>query len=424
MGAERILLVMATTEYKADDFLEACRRAGVEAVIATDRCHVLDGYYTFPDGSLVIDFYELDAAVEEIVRVMRAHPPQAVLPAGGEAAAVLAARVAGRLGLAANPPEAAEAARNKLTMRQRLTRAGARQPRFFACDREDLPAEVAHRVGAELGWPCVIKPLLLSASRGVMRADDAVDLAQKLSRLSALLALPELAALDPRYGRTVLVEQFVPGGEVALEGILDGGRLRVLAMFDKPDPLDGPFFEETLYVTPSRLPDDAKEAVRSAAAQAALGLGLTTGPVHAELRLAPEGPVVIELAARSIGGLCSRMLRFGTGLSLEEVLVRHALGQDVAELEREAPASGAMMIPIPSAGVLKAVDGLDDALAVDGIEDVVISQEIGRDLVPLPEGASYLGFLFARGHHPEGVERALRRAHRALRFTIVPTLPT
>jgi hypothetical protein len=216
----------------------------------------------------------------------------------------------------------------------------------------------------------------------------------------------------------------VPGAEVALEGILQGGELRTLALFDKPDPLDGPYFEETLYLTPSRLGTAEQAAVRGVVARAAAAMGLTTGPIHAELRLAPGGPSAIEVAARSIGGLCSRMLRFGTGMSLEEVLVRHALGQDVSGVEREASAAGVMMLPIPRAGVLKAVDGVERALELDGIEDLVISQEIGRELVPLPEGASYLGFLFARGTSPEAVERALRRAHAALRFTITPTMPT
>jgi biotin carboxylase len=307
-------------------------------------------------------------------------------------------------------------------MRELLRAAGVPTPRGFACDRETPLEEVARRVEAEVGWPCVIKPLLLAASRGVMRVDDPHDLAHKLPRLSRLLATPEVAELDPTFARQVLVEAFVSGPEVALEGVLDHGQLRTLALFDKPDPLEGPFFEETIYVTPSRLPTAIQEAVRAVTAAAATAMGLVTGPVHAELRLAPAGPVVIEVAARSIGGLCSRMLRFGTGLSLEELLVRHALGEDVARLEREQAAAGVMMLPIPQAGVLKAVDGVDAALEVDGVEDVVISQELGRELVPLPEGASYLGFVFARGTHPAGVERALRRAHERLRFTIVPLL--
>jgi len=419
---DRVLLVMATTEYKADDFLAACRRVGVEAVLATDRCHVLDGYYQFPEGSLVIDFYQQDQAVETIVEALRARPVKAVIPAGGEWAAVIAAEAAARLGLPANPPSAAEAARNKRKMRELLHLAGVPSPRFFACDRDEVVEEVARRVEAEVGWPCVVKPLLLSASRGVMRADDPHDLSHKLRRLARLLATPELAEMDAVFSRQVLVESFVPGMEVALEAVLERGQLRTLAFFDKPDPLEGPFFEETIYLTPSRLPAATQAAVREASALAATAMGLTTGPVHAELRLTPAGPVVIEVAARSIGGLCSRMLRFGTGLSLEELLLRHALGQDVGGLAREAAAAGVMMLPIPSAGVLKAVDGVEQALELPGIEDVVISQEIGRELLPLPEGASYLGFVFARGASPEAVERALRQAHATLRFTITPTL--
>ena len=114
---------------------------------------------------------------------------------------------------------------------------------------------------------------------------------------------------------------------MAVEGLLQGGELEVLAVFDKPDPMDGPFFEETIYVTPSRQPTAVLAAVESTVGRAAAALGLREGPVHAELRIGPSGAAtVLELAARSIGGLCARSLRFGAGVSLEEVIIRHALG--------------------------------------------------------------------------------------------------
>jgi biotin carboxylase len=420
-SAGRIVLVVSTTSYRAGAFLEAGRKLGAEVLVASDRCHVLDRYWTWPADALVVDFY----APEEAARIIaQAAPVAAVVPAEGEASALVAAMASAALGLPANAVSAAEAARNKHTMRVVCARAGLVTPRFLCVDVDQDPAALALRIGAEVGWPCVIKPLLLSGSRGVMRADDAAGLLTSFARLRRLLSAPELRELDPLAGRQVLCESYVSGPEVALEGLLTGGALRTLALFDKPDPLEGPFFEETIYVTPSRLPEPTQEAIRAASAEVASALGLRTGPVHAELRLPPRGPpVVIEMAARTIGGLCGRTLRFGTGLSLEELVLRHALGQDVAQIERQRAAAGVMMIPIPAGGILRSADGLDAARAVPGIEDVVISVRPGEKVVPLPEGSSYLGFIFARGEAPAAVEGALRAAHARLSFTIAPTLP-
>jgi biotin carboxylase len=268
-------------------------------------------------------------------------------------------------------------------------------------------------------YPCVVKPLMLSASRGVIRADDEGQFVGAVRRLEAILRTPDAAALGD-IARQVLVEAFIPGREVALEGLLVRGELHVLALFDKPDPLDGPFFEETIYVTPSRLPAPVQAEIASCTARAARALGLQDGPVHAELRVNRRGPSVIEVAARSIGGLCSRTLRFGTGLSLEELILRHALGMGIPSLERERQAAGVMMIPIPRAGVLKEVRGQAEARSVPGIEEIAITAHAGEDLVPLPEGARYLGFIFARAESPERVEAALREAHRRLEFIVMP----
>lgn len=420
---DRLLLLLPKTSYTGDAFLEACDQEGVEVLVATDRCPTVGRMFEFPENTFEIDFYEPAKAVQTIVAAARERPVTGVIPASGEATALVAAMAAERLGLPYNSVAAAEAARNKRRMRELLSAAGVASPRFFAFDMDADPATVAARVTAELGWPCVIKPLLLSGSRGVMRADHPAGLAAAAARLRGLLAIPELLEMDAVAARQVLVEEFVPGAEVALEGLLDGGELRTLAIFDKPDPLDGPFFEETIYVTPSRTHGRTQEAVRSTTAAAARAMGLSHGPVHAELRLSPSGPVVIEVAARSIGGLCSRILRFGTGRSLEELLVRHAVGRDVTGLAREADAAGVMMIPIPAAGLLKTIDGEETARALPGIDDVVISAKVGDELVPLPEGASYLGFIFAHGASAQDVESTLRAAHRALRFAITPMLP-
>jgi biotin carboxylase len=426
--ADRVVLILPKTSYRADAFILAAEAAGVELLVASDRCHVLDGEYAFPPSSFVVDLGDPVAAAERVVAAAQARPVRAVIPAGGETAALVAALAAERLGLVHNPPAAAEAARNKRLLRERLDAEGVPQPCWLSADLEDDPAALAARVERELGWPCVLKPLLLSGSRGVMRADDASDFVARFARLRRLLLTPELLAMDPVASRQILVESFVPGAEVALEGLLENGRLVPLALFDKPDPLDGPFFEETLYVTPSRLSASTQAQVAVVTQMAARAMGLVDGPVHAELRLphdcclGSELGVVIEVAARSIGGLCGRMLRFGTGMSLEELLVRHAVGASVASQVRERAAAGAMMLPIPGAGVLREVTGVDAARAVPGIEDVVISTPLGAELVPLPEGSSYLGFVFARADTPEQVEASLRAAHAALGFVVTPTL--
>jgi biotin carboxylase len=254
----------------------------------------------------------------------------------------------------------------------------------------------------------------------VIRANDPESFRKAWDRIAAILTEPEVAARGGEAARQILVEEFVAGAEVAVEGILTGGELEVLAIFDKPDPLDGPFFEETIYVTPSRLPRKTLEQVRGVTEQGCRALRLAHGPIHAELRLGPEGPVVIEIAARSIGGLCSRTLRFGTGLSLEDLILRHALGMTVLAPERKEGAAGVMMIPIPRAGRLEEVRGLDEARAVPGIADVVISAHAGQRLVPLPEGSRYLGFVFSRAPEPAAAEMALRRAHAKLVFEIRP----
>jgi biotin carboxylase len=303
-------------------------------------------------------------------------------------------------------------------MRELLARAGVPSPTFTTVRIDEDPAAAARR----MAYPCVLKPRVLSASRGVIRADDEAAFVAAFARIRAILREPEVAALGEGTD-SIVVEGFVPGVEVALEGLLEDGALRTLALFDKPDPLDGPFFEETIYVTPSRLPVATQAAVADVAARAARALGLSDGAVHCELRLrAAAGgalePVVLEIAARSIGGLCGRTLRFGTGMSLEELILRRALGRPVDSLERERAAAGVMMIPIPRGGILEEVRGLDEARAVPHVEDVTISLHKGQEVVPLPEGSRYLGFIFSRATTPAQAEAALRAAHRHLHFVI------
>jgi biotin carboxylase len=415
-----LVLVMPNRAYRAGDFLAAAQRAGAEVLVASDRCHMLDERYAFPRESIVVDYHDPEGAAATIAAAAAPHRPQAVIATEGETPALVAALAARALGLPALGVSGARAARDKLASRRACAGAGVPVPRFAA-----VPAAGAGATPPPaIGFPCVLKPTFLAASRGVMRADDPAGYAAAHRRLAALLAVPEVRALDPAAAELILVESFVPGAEVSLEGIVRRGELLPLALFDKPDPLDGPFFEETLYVTPSRHPAALQDAAIAVAAAAARALGIDDGPVHAELRLGPSGPVLLEIAARSIGGLCGRMLRFGAGLTLEDVIVRHALGLELGAPARERRAAGVMMLPIPAAGVLRGVRGVDAARAVAGVEDVVITAPLESELTPLPEGSSYLGFLFARGERPDEVEAALRAAHRELGFDVTPLLPT
>ena len=409
----RLLLIVTTASYRAGAFLEAAGRLGVTVVVGSERPLALAA--ANPQGSLTLDPAAVDPAVREVVGFAARHPIGAVVAADDDGV-ILAATAAAALGLRHATVNAVAAARDKHRMREILAASGIPSPRFARLPIAGDPREAARRVG----FPCVLKPLALSASRGVMRADDEPQLMAAFERLARLLSRPEVAAQGGAAARHVLLESYIPGVEVALEGLLSGGRLRVLALFDKPDPLEGPVFEETIYVTPSRLPIPAQQAIATATAEVAGALGLDEGPIHAELRMNEQGPWMIEIAPRSIGGLCSRTLRFGAGVSLEELILRHALGLEIESYERERGAAGVMMIPIPRAGVLRAASGQAQAREVAGIEEIRITVPIGQEVVPLPEGARYLGFIFARGQTPQSVEDALRAAHHRLAFDIAP----
>ena len=407
----RVLLLMTTSSYRAGAFLDAARAAGVEIVVGLERAQVLAA--SNPAGNLTLDFADEAGAAHAIAAYAARHPLDAVVAADDEGV-TLAARAALALGLPHAPPAAVRAARSKLASREAFARAGLPTPAFERVAFTDDPRPVARRIG----FPCVLKPLFLAASRGVIRADDEVDLAAAFARIGAMLLRPGAAETGVDGGRAVLIERYVPGAEVAVECIVTEGRARVLAIFDKPDPLEGPYFEETIYVTPSRLPAARQAAIVASTQRAIEALGLTHGPAHAEFRLNQTGVWPLEIAPRSIGGLCSRALRFGDRVSLEELILRHACGMDVSGLERDAQASGVMMLPIPRPGILREVDGIEEAKGVAGIEDLRVTIPVGQEVVPLPEGSRYLGFLFARAEDPERVESALREAHRRMRFDI------
>jgi len=410
----RVLLLATTTGYQIRSFANAAETLGIRLVLASDRCDRLEDPWW--DGAIPVRFHDLDRSVDAVVSSCRGQPLAGVL-AVGDRPTVLAARVAAAMGLPGNPVAAAEASRNKLASRRALAAAGLPAPFFQTTSSSTNPSGLT-----AVDYPAVIKPLALSGSRGVMRVDDEGALASGLARLRRLLQSPDIAVQrDPAHDY-VLIESYVPGLEYAVEGLLTDGALRALAIFDKPDPLQGPFFEETIYVTPSRASAEVQQAVVDAVAAAARALGPWPGPVHAECRVNAHGVYVLEVAARPIGGLCSRALRFEgpgqAGASLEEVLLRHAIGQRVGAYRLASGASGVMMIPIPRRGVYRGVKGIEEAQRVDGIDEVLITAKPDERLVPLPEGRSYPGFIFARGDTARGVERSLRGAHACLQFVI------
>ena len=401
----RVLLLLPTETYRAKDFLAAAERLGVDVVVGCERRQAMAD--AMGDGAVVVPLGKVDAAVEIIAALHDRRSLDAVL-AVDDQGLVVAAAASARLGLTHNPIEAVAATRDKAALRARLGAGAVAQPDY----RVVAPGQSVAAAAAQIGYPCVVKPVSRSGSQGVIRVDDDVQASAVAERVRAIVG----------PGEPVLVEGFVAGAEVAVEALLVGGVLEVLAVFDKPDPLDGPFFEETIYVTPSRQPAPILASMAATVTAAAAAVGLREGPVHAELRVGADGrPVVIEVAARSIGGLCARSLRFGAGVSLEEIIVRHAIGAGLDGLRRETQASGVMMLPIRAAGMLKQVSGQAEALAVDGVVGLEISIPAGRAVVPLPEGDRYLGFVFARGPTPADVELALRRAEAALDVVVSPS---
>jgi biotin carboxylase len=404
----RLLLILPSATYRAPDFIAAARELGVAVTVASDRAAAMSA--AMGARTLTLGSSNPQAAAEAIIARAQDTPFAAIV--GVDDQGVMAAALAAeRIGLAHNPPLAVARTRDKAAMRQALAEGDVPQPRYLVLPAGGDVLAATH----EAGFPCVIKPLSLSGSRGVIRADDPAQARAAAERVRAIMA----AAGEPADA-PLLVESYLPGAEVAVEGLLHSGRLQPLAIFDKPDPLEGPYFEETLYVTPSRLPSSVQAEIERITALSATALGLREGPIHAELRVDGHNVSVLELAARSIGGLCSRALRFGVGVSLEELILRHALGLDVDDLGRESMAAGVMMIPIPRSGTLVEVAGQEEARRVPGIRGLKITIGRGRPVVPLPEGDRYLGFLFARALTAEAVEASLRAAHAHLRITIEP----
>lgn len=403
------MLVLPSQTYRAKEFLDAATRLGIDVVSASDTAQAMAA--SFPGRFLALPLQDPKAAARIVDRFARKTPIDAVVAVDDESA-LAAAYAAEQLGIAKNPPSAIEATRDKSKMRRLLSTAGVSQPGFAVVEASENEAENVVYVADLFGYPVVIKPNSLSASRGVERADNADDARLAAARTRSVALSAGCAPDEP-----LLVERYVAGDEIALEGMLTNGAMRTLAIFDKPEPLTGPYFEETIYVTPSRHDPELLGRVEEEIASACAAIGLVDGPLHAEARLAPSGAdpdatvVVLEAAARTIGGKCSKALRFASDRSLEELVLSHALGIDETSLSREAGASGVMMIPVPSSGRFDGVDGSDEALGIEHITELDITVPVGRTIAAWPQGDRYLGFLFARADEPEQVENALRQAH-------------
>ncbi len=410
---KRLLIVASKTGYQTKVFAEAAVRAGYDVQMATDRCHTLDDPWA--DHAIPLRFEHPQRAAAIIAESgVEIHGVVAV----GDRPAQIAALAAQLLGLPHNPDSAVLACRNKNEARRAFSSAGLLVPAYRRVPLNSNPNDLARTTR----FPCVLKPLGLSGSRGVIRADNPAEFAAAFARIHSILAKPEILRLHEDQNRYLQIEDFIPGAEFAVEGVLTGGHLDVLAIFDKPDPLDGPYFEETIYVTPSGQPGKIQRKILDTTRRAVEALGLTHGPVHAEMRVNQEGVWMLEVAARPIGGLCARILRFDDGDGLEEFICRHAAQDPTGSTRLADPARAVMMIPIPRDGIYQSTDGLDDARSVEGIEDIEITAKPGQKLIPLPEGASYMGFIFSKGGSPKHAIEALRRAHDNISFEIATTL--
>jgi hypothetical protein len=419
--SKRLLLFTAKLGYQTRSFEEAARKLGVQLDYVTDRCHQLED--PWGDQAIPVHFETPEAAAYTVMETLRGQEVSGILALGDRPAAA-AAYAARGLGVRYNHPAAVEACRSKLRMKEVFRDAGLSAPWFRSLPIDPAPEPVL----LGISYPCVLKPLSLSASQGVVRANNREEFLAAAVRLRRLLKSPEiLATREPNLDQ-MLLEGYIPGREIAVEGLLTNGALRVLAIFDKPDPLEGPYFEETIYVTPSRLPESVQRAIEKCARDAVRALGLSHGPLHAEFRINDDGVWPLEVAPRPIGGLCARALRFSLDgasepIGLEELLVRHALELPGWNSPREPVASGVMMIPVPKSGILEGVAGEEASRSIPGITELAITARLHDAIAAWPEGSSYLGFLFARGSTPEKVEQSLRDAHKKLSFTIAPSLP-
>jgi biotin carboxylase len=409
----RVLILIPTASYRAHDFMAAANRLGIEVIIGSERRQALSKL--LPDSSLALNLQKPELSLKKIREFAKRNPLSAIVGVDEETV-ILAALASDAMRLSYNSVSSVRATRNKHLMREKISESGLRNPNFRVFSAESDPK----RLAAEIDYPCVLKPTFLSASQGVIRANSPDELVDAFRQVKKIVTDPSNRKKSPETKDQILVEDYIPGTEVAVEGILINGEFKLLAIFDKPDPLEGPYFIETIYVTPSRYPKSVHNEIIETTVMAIKALGLSTGPVHSEMRINEKGIWILEIAARSIGGLCSRALRFSDGSSLEELLLRHAIGEDIHQVQREEKAAGVMMMPVPKPGVLKEVKNIESAKQVPGIENIIITIAPEQKIEPLPFGSRYVGFIFARGESPGFVETSIREAYRRLEVDIQP----
>ncbi len=406
---DRVLVIAPHGSYRTAPFIKAADQLNVDVLIASQGEHSIVSDYV---QGLHIDFQNEEQAIETILTEAKKHAFSGIIGTD-DTTTELAARIAEKLTLPHNNPQAVKIAQRKDLARLSLKDASVKIPEFdLLTTTKSLSQQNIH-----VNYPAVIKPVALSASRGVIRVNNKQELQQALARLAKMLAAER--QIDTAVREILLLEEFIPGKEIAIEAMLHNGVLDVLAIFDKPDPLNGPFFEETYYLTPTSLSEKIQQEIKQTVLESCRAYGLKEGPIHAECRINKKGVWILEVAARTIGGMCGRLLSLGTGHSLEELVLLHAMGRRI-EINTVESAAGVLMIPIPKGGILKRIEGLLDAQRIPYVMEVSIEVRDGYELIPLPEGNSYLGFIFAEAPTVKEAEQALRNAHECLNIVIAP----
>ena len=398
-----VILIIPSASYRTGPFMNAIRKLDLKVLVISDKSQVFSGKY--PDNLIIINFNHWKDKSVEISKWAKNNGLKAVIGVDEESI-VLAANLSNFLNVDHNSIESVLLTKNKYLMRTELKKTGLCSPWFKIFSIY----ESSNKIINEISFPCVIKPTFLSGSRGVMRVNTKKELSEGIKTLNELLSLDELRKRAGKQSDYIMIEEYIPGKEVAIEGIVSEGKLTMLAIFDKPELLEGPTFEETIIVTPSVLTKKIQYSLLETLQVVVKALGIVKGPVHAEARINRNGNYILECASRSIGGLCSKVLEFQGGISLEELILRSYLGRNIEKSKLIGNARGVMMMPTEKKGILKEIGGVKDALVVNGVTDLQITVKPGEKLQPLPKGDRYLGFIFAEGNNQEFVINALKNA--------------
>ena len=407
---QRFLLIAQPNSYRIAPYIKAAQNMGLEVMIASAGQHSL---ITEVHAGIHINLNDIPTSLKTILDEATKKPFAGIL-GSDDSTVELAAAVAAELGLSHNPPEAARISQRKDLARAELSLSGAAVPIHCLID---LSKTIDNQM-AGLPWPCVIKPLNLSASRGVIRTNNEQEFIEACTRIKKII----VHSADEFERTHVLIEDYIDGIEIAYEGYLKKGELNTLTIFDKPEPLTGPYFEETIYVTPSQLCNDIQDNIKQTVQQACEIYGLKTGPVHAELRIDKNNkPWILEVASRTIGGDCARTLDSDNGFNIEELTIALAMNRPF-EIDSDEQCRGVMMMPIKKGGILRRVEGLSKAGKVEHVESIDIIIREGNELIPLPEGNQYPGYIFARADSQQKVINALQEAFSKLEFVVAPLI--